>query len=58
MSECFRDLKPIYYKEKVQQVYLNLVSEVGFNIGQIPHRLQLNKSAYKLKIIIPILLPS
>lgn len=58
MSEYFRDLKPVYYKEKVQQVYLNLVSEVGFNIGQIPHRLQLNKGIYKLKIIIPILLPS
>lgn len=58
MSECFRDLKPEYYKEKVQQVYLNLVSEVGFNIGQIPHRLPLNKGVYKLNIIMPILLPS
>ena len=49
---------PEYYKAKVQQVYFNLVSEVGLNIGQIPRRLQLNNSAYKLKSIIPILLPS
>lgn len=44
--------------EKVQPVHLNLVSEMGFNIRQIPLRLQLNKGAYKLKIILPMLLPS
>lgn len=52
------DFKPEYQKEKVQQRHLNLISKVGFNIKQVPLRLQLNKGAYKLMIIIPALLPS